>query len=273
MTQFEDRLKLLRPAPASEGLRNRLAVPSTAGRRDAFRLVPFAVAAAGLLAVVVYTVIAGPARRETPEGAFRRIEETLLKAKSLRVRFHREASLKDAQGVAEKVVSSGTMLLTKENRLQFVLKERRRADQANPVEFEFLYVCDGSRVRTWVKTKDGLKAAPGEHRPDRLERKIVLELTRNSIATPPSFLSLDAEELAGQWPVSGFQAGEDDGGARTMTHRSGPFHVRLWYDPGTHTPMKRVLTLPQIGTITETYEECTLDPEIPDSAFAFPADK
>ena len=46
--------------------------------------------------------------------------------------------------------------------------------------------------------------------------------------------------------------------------------VRVWYDPKTYALVKRVLEFDQtlgLGTVTETYEECAVDPAIPDAEF------
>jgi hypothetical protein len=46
--------------------------------------------------------------------------------------------------------------------------------------------------------------------------------------------------------------------------------VRVWFDPKTYALVKRVLQLDRdmgMGTLTETYEECAVDPAIPDAEF------
>src|SRR5262245_42187130 len=118
MIRFEDKLKLLAPAPASDALRARIAAP---GRSRLLRIVPMAAAAAGLFAALGFAILKGPtgttAARNDAEEEFRKIERTLLEAKSLRVSFRRSAELVDLKGGVEKVENAGVLLLKEGSRM------------------------------------------------------------------------------------------------------------------------------------------------------------
>src|SRR5512140_1552137 len=121
MSSLEDRLKLLEPAPASDALRARVAPP--ARPRHRVRYIPLAAAAAALVAVFIFAVTEAPHGRTTSttqaEADFKKIEETLMAAKTLQVEIHREAHLKATPRVRETNVETKISLSLKEgNRMK-----------------------------------------------------------------------------------------------------------------------------------------------------------
>jgi outer membrane lipoprotein-sorting protein len=84
-------------------------------------------------------------------------------------------------------------------------------------------------------------------------------------------------------PVSDVKKGDDDGTAKTLTFTvtlggNDTAEVRLWYDPITFRIQKRTVLAkskgkPDQGSISETYEDFTLNAEIPDEKFKLPEEK
>jgi hypothetical protein len=84
--------------------------------------------------------------------------------------------------------------------------------------------------------------------------------------------------------ISNLASGPDDGAVRTLAHgrqfgtSTDPFQVttKLWYDPKTFGITKRTIDAVHGGTrrfVTETFEEFTLNADIPDEKFKLPEEK
>ena len=265
MNRFEDRLRLLTPAPASEGLRSRIAHP--ARRRPAWsRIVPMASAAAALLAVVAWVVVSAPPRsipsQDSAEAALRKIEETLAKAKTLHVKIRRDAVLAQTPQVpAEKVRTNLTILMKEGNRLLVDLKEIRQADKAGSPTAHFLIMSDGKRMKRMVLTEKQAKDIGGvSDTPATLNARFALALARASASTPVNLVMIELEDLRKSLAVSELQRGPDEEGFATLTYRVGPYGVKLLYDPKSFLPVQRTLTNEALGTFKENYAFWIDDP-------------
>ena len=106
-----------------------------------------------------------------------------------------------------------------------------------------------------------------------LQRRFVLSLARESVAVPGNLFALTDEDHESMLALSDVQAAADDGGLKTLTYKVGYFNARLWYDPKTSLPVKRVRESKVLGSVTEVYEEITLNPDIPDEEFKLPEEK
>ena len=96
--------------------------------------------------------------------------------------------------------------------------------------------------------------------------------------------------------VSGVTQGADEGKTKSLIYRLGdekgtPIEVRLWYDPDSLKPVKRMFRFkfeaeeeregfklkfkfaPTEGTYTEIYEEVVFDADISDEKFKLPEEK
>lgn len=267
MSRFEERLKLLTPAPASDALRERLARPALR-RRIWTRTVPMAAAAAGLIAAVTFALVQAPtgtpSARNDAEKELRRIEETLRGAPSLRVSTTRVAEPRSPK--PQKVRSQTVLMLKKGSRLNLTTTETSAAG-----EVTFVYLCDGNAGAHQVKSPQGLKNPQAlAVRPDDLNEKIVLALARDTVAVASTLLRLDLDKLRGHLEATDVVFRTDDEGRKILAYRMKGFDVKLWYDPIRFLPLRRVLTREEAGTFTETYEGWELGAELADDLFRLP---
>ena len=205
--------------------------------------------------------------------AFGKIEETLRKAKTLRVVFKGEESTKGG-----KTVSAGTAL-TKEG---------------NKVRVSHSQGAAGRELTTKIISDGATLAMPlGEHDPDKrkpprnLSKLIASALARIGIGEAfmcIRHVSLDdhpgGEEPAPEeiWKISDLQEGPDEDGLKTLLYkvkpikRDIPLQAKLWYEARTFKLKRRVLTF-ESGEVhwtdTEVYEEIVLDADVPDTTFEF----
>jgi hypothetical protein len=156
---------------------------------------------------------------------------------------------------------------------------------ANGKPKETRFLSDGTRCQLWSDHQRG-----GEiEATDALGRQIRTGFARGGVAqldlilpiktvpgkTPPEPLDLDKLLL-----LSDFKPGAEEKPLRMITYtlktpdeEDGTYQVRLWYDPNSYLPKKRVSVLKAKdaeGTITETYEDWAVNSEIPDGTFTFP---
>lgn len=211
---------------------------------------------------------------KTAEETFKRIEEPILKAKSISLDF----KLLGEEG-AHKWGGGGTLLLK----------------EGNKVRFEWVVLAPSMVI---IMTSDG------EHVLRTPERRRTLHNAPQTLglAYNASFcrlgvgaggtLAMDyVDPKDGGIPnipellkISDLKQGEDDGALKTLTWTvtisssfmpavSKPVPVKLWYDPKTFKPVKRTLTNVK-GDVEvnwmETYENVTYDEPIPDEKFKLP---
>jgi outer membrane lipoprotein-sorting protein len=199
----------------------------------------------------------------TAEETFKKIEETVVKAPALRVKFSFQA-VPRKEGDDARASGSGTMLLKGENKSRVELEATVKGSTINIVT-----VCDGTRMKTTFGPQSQEKEAPKDAR-----ERLGLAFVR--VGCFASFMAPKARggetDVRKLFPVSDFKKGDDDGKAATLTFkvaRAGEImDARLWYDAKTHRLFKLALDLgPERGTITETYKEFVLDEDIPDEKF------
>ena len=271
MSRFEDRLKLLAPAPASDALRAKIAHPALRSRSWK-RIFPFAAAAAGLIAALSFTILKAPtgtpARRNEAEQEFRRIEET-LRAASLRVTYKRIADL--AIPPSRRIEDNGVLMLKQGSRLNLTSTETIAVGTPKATTATFVYLCDGTTGMTRVKSPGGMQTVKNVAvHPKDLNQKFSLALARDSIAVASTILVLGLDQLERHLEVTDVAFGTDDEGRRILTYRMKGLDVKLWYDPQKHLPLKRVSHSPDAGTFTETYEGWEVNPDLPEELFRLP---
>jgi outer membrane lipoprotein-sorting protein len=204
----------------------------------------------------------------TAEDSFRRIEETLQKARSLSIKHQVEMAIGD-----QKLITSGTVLLKEGNRLRITLS----MGGAGSPKKEASAVSDGSTVRS-LPPRPGL-AETEWATPKTLNESVTVALLRTGCfelhwipARIHQFGTNPNESLV----VSEFRKGDDDSGLRTLQYTlqegSGRVGMKVWFDPRTWMLRKRVISVPaQAGrppaTVTETYETFTVNSDISDDVF------
>ena len=271
MSSLEDRLKLLEPAPASDALRARIAHP-TRSRSRVFRYVPLAAAAAGLIAVFIFAVTEAPHGRTTSttqaEADLKKIEETLMAAKTLQVEIQREAHLKAIPPVRETNVETKILLSLKEgNRMKARLWEKPLGTP-NPPPSEFLHVSDGKRKKVIILVKEISKTVvPEADTPPDLNRRFVMALARESAATPGNLMAMDLTH-----DVSDVRQEPSEEGFAVVSYKVGPFDAKLRYDRKTFLPVQRTLTNEKIGSFVESYR-FEVNVRIDDAEFTLPPEK
>jgi outer membrane lipoprotein-sorting protein len=204
----------------------------------------------------------------TAEESYRRIEETLEKAKSLSVNYKIELATGDL-----KMTGSGTILLKEGNRLKVTLS----SGGAGIAKLDASSVSDGSTIRSLPKRPGSTETEWVT--PKTLNERVTVALLRSGCfelhRLPGRMRGYDTnpkESLV----ISDLRRGDDDSGLRTLVYTlqegSGRGEMRVWIDPNTWLLRKRVFTIPAQGrqppsTVTETYETFAVNSEIPNDVF------
>ena len=223
------------------------------------------------------TITLSPASEEgrSAEETFRKIEETIEKAKTLSIKFGRE---RETSHFSRKP-------------LGVFLQSGKRAWYSEDVlsATETWCVSDGTRVQCTRPHlyDEGIlgrfKAYERGSASESLERNLKIMLSRAGFTMGLASIALEpgqdldfSKELA----VSGFRFGEKNGMTNTLlyTLRAGkdsrPTEVTLWYDPKSLKLLKRKtadrLKDGRAITYIESYAEFTLDADIPDEKFKLP---
>jgi len=270
MSSLEDRLKLLEPAPASEALRARLLHP--ARPRNRVRYVPLAAAAAALVAVFIFAVTEAPHGRTTStsqaEADLKKIEETLMAAKTLKVEIRREAHINAIPPVHATNVETKISLFLKEgNRMKARLWEKPLGT-AEPPHAEFLHLSDGTRKKIIIVAKEVTKTiVPEAVTPPDLNRRFLLALARESAATPGNLMAVDLTN-----EVSDVRQEPAEEGFEVLSYKVGHYDAKLRYDRKTSLPVRRTLTNEKIGAFVESYR-FEVNVPIDDTEFSLPPEK
>jgi len=210
------------------------------------------------------------------EETFKKIEEKIGQAKSLRIKFHSDEEMSQSRKGP-----SGVLLLQSGNRARYTENPSTRSETWS--------VSDGKRVQS---SRSGLYdegitgPVPNGIAPASKDLKKNLEvLVSRAGCTLWGIASIafqaNMKSDFSQWiRVSRFKPGEKDGEAKTLSYllevgqKSRPFNVTLWFDPESFKPLKRKIVYEVDGgtqvTMMETYDEFTFDPEIPDEMFKLP---
>jgi len=226
---------------------------------------------------------------EVARRSFTKLEETLINAKTLSVRFR-----SDGKGPtdADKYEASGTMLL-KEGNKAFI--EARTI--GNQEKAELVFVSNGSMVssettrwRTNVPDHPGVRdESAGPMSSGTLKTELSAGLARigQSMSVTQIMVRTNARgnfNMRESNRPSEFQVGDNDGPYKTLTYRFRPEdsqcsvrETKLWYDPITYKLIKRRQVWKGEkgieGVLNETYEEFILNADIPDEKFKLPEEK
>jgi outer membrane lipoprotein-sorting protein len=199
-------------------------------------------------------------QQETAEQTFARIEQSLEKAKTAKV----TCRLAISQGGREMTIA-GALLLKEGNKAKITIKGAK----GDPWS-----VSDGKKL-----TVDAFQAAADGAEfdtPQNLNVRVSAAFVRRGfldLTELPNRIRVHGTDPKEKLKVSDLKFGEKDGHAETLTYTleegTGRAVVKLWYDPAGPTLKKRTLLIaaaPQ-ATVTETYDEFTLNKEIPDETF------
>jgi hypothetical protein len=220
-------------------------------------------------------------QENSAEETFKKIEETIEKAKTVSVKLRMDLVI-TRKNTEEALAASGTLLLKEKSKASLVL-----AFSTIEGVKQYGVYCEGAKVRTVVgKLEQALENASGT-----LNNNLSFGLTRTGVVyadflfhpanlcdrieTRPRNLRRDME-------LCEFKKGEDDKDEQTILYmirdedEAVTYETRLWFDPKTNLPRKQALSFKldhdQVR-ITETYEQLTLDADIPDEKFKLPSDK
>jgi outer membrane lipoprotein-sorting protein len=203
----------------------------------------------------------------TAEESYRRLEETLQKAKSLSLKY----TLDLAMG-GQQISASGTLSLKEGNRLKIVLRTK---GGVGPNQ-ELSVVSDGSTVRTQPKPPGWTEAEWAV--PKTQNESVIVALLRVGcldLHWLPHRIHDSENDPKRALVVSDLRQGEDDSGLRTLLYTlqegSARVQMKVWFDPKGWILRKRVLTIPaQNGkaptNVTETYEP-VVNSEVSDDVF------
>ena len=217
---------------------------------------------------------------ESAEETFKKIGDTVLKAKSVRVDFQWDgASRAEAGG---KVEAAGSVLLKEGNRANLVATV---TEKGHPSELRI--ISDGSTVKTKLGPRRMLECPV----PKNLETGMKMSLHRLGamqavlIAHKVCMLDVDDQEealdMSKKPRLYDFKNGPDDGDSRTITYKISPdgpdtvAEIKLWYEPESFRLVKRTITLkqPAESVFTESYKEWAIDGDLENDEFTVPSVK
>jgi len=200
-----------------------------------------------------------------PEETFRKLEEKLRNASSVRVHFRWEWRSMD-KGKPVELHDTGTMLLGSGNRAHLSIDCEGKA---------LTILSDGHYVRV-----GNLNYAPvTSDASEILGAGLRIRMARAGIASG-LLLAVRVDMIgpaqAGKGDrVSDLAHGEEKNGAKSLTYRlimdefaGGAFRQQLWYDPRTYTLLRRFVKPEDSDeTVMEFYDEITLNAPTPDDQF------
>jgi type II secretion system protein G len=208
------------------------------------------------------------------DEAFRKIEESFEKAKSLRLRFKVDVVQKRPQGDSTFALE-GAALLKEGNRMHFTGHTKIGA-----VEEDFLAISNGTRLFQ----QSGKTGATHKDAPANLVDSFKAAATRGG-----TFLAFAQSLRPGrkdqdpkkEYEILALKQGEEDKDAKTLLFGlhfpDVDLACTLRYNPKNFLPLGRVMTVKQkgmdAGSIRESYDEVVIDAEIPDLTFKLPEDR
>jgi len=213
------------------------------------------------------------------EETFNKIEEAIQKAKTLSFKYKFELAV---NGQKRTTQGNGAVILKEGSKFNVT---GALVGTGPKVGFEL--VSDGAKM---VRARFG--ADPPTDLPSNMNRLMAIQIARLGVAKAFFFPSVqDGEkdkkeetDLKNIFKMSGLKSGEDDQDGKTLTytlkvlHELGSADVKVWYDPKTFKLLKRTLGVrehlesPVGATLVETYEEFTLNVDVPDGTFTLPFD-
>lgn len=212
--------------------------------------------------------------------ALENINERLAKAKTIKVVFRGGTTFRPKDIIEDQTTVFTGEIFLKVGGKAYCSSSRHAAGYKSGAE-SFL-VCDGSTVLLGRVVTSTLPAPAG------LREALEMALVRMGLCATATFGGYIVDILRGDTNFENFAstlqladyAGlEDDGKFRVLAYTlKGTTYgmagkVRVWYDPSTYRPIKRLIEIGSSNTrITESYEEFTLDGEIPDEKFKIPTE-
>jgi outer membrane lipoprotein-sorting protein len=217
---------------------------------------------------------------KSAEATLAKIEESFEKAQTVSIKFKWEPVMTKGPLAGKENMTTGTLTLKDGNRM-LLQANMRLGENTNKA----VIISDGTTLYRNLKGTETKR----ESTPPSLKRGVILSSFRAGIMqtvffTRLSNLKVDPEELesALAHPVEtcDVNGGEDDGEAKTLTYkiRVRPEHtaaIKLWYDPKRLLPLKRTIRDDNrdSGSVTETFEEVSLNADIPNEKFKLPEEK
>lgn len=194
---------------------------------------------------------------KTAEETFNKIEESIQKAKTLRITFKLEQVLKE--GKADKIEKSGTFLLKQGNKANLRIKEKGS---------NTLLVSDGHLMKIIPKDVSALALETPKDLNANLLRRMLREGNAAPLLDVLGPLETTLPQTKQPTPASDFTFGEDKDGIRVLKYRVGAVGAQLRYDPKTLRVWGLILSDQESGRVIETFEEFELNATIPDDEFA-----
>jgi outer membrane lipoprotein-sorting protein len=222
---------------------------------------------------------------KTAEETFKKLEETIEKAKTVTIKFKWERKPTKKQPTPS--AASGSIFWKEGNKASVSVKFYEGQDPQ--LRQEWSLVSDG----TQMKASGVLEMAAKSATPKDLVSGLAKILVRGGIYHFDSIMllacsgnkgkeKLSMEDCVGAVQVMRLKAGEDDKAAKTLGYSLvsiDPDHeIRLWYDPASYRLLRRTyatnpFALDPEFRLTETYEEFSLNADIPDEKFKLPEEK
>ena len=198
-------------------------------------------------------------QQESAEETFKRLEQSVQKAKSLTLKYRLDLT----QG-GQTATATGVLFLKEGNKLKVTIVGAK----GNPWT-----VSDGTKMK--VDDRQAVLDGAEWDTPKDLNAKMTTAFVRRGLLDLPDFpgrlrrYDIDPKEKI---KVSDFKFGDKDGDLQTLTYvvqeGNGQADLKLWFDPKSLALKKRTLSVARMNAIvTETYEEFTVNGEIPDEIF------
>ncbi len=215
---------------------------------------------------------------QSAEETLSKIEDALAGARTISVTFRFSGEPKPGE-MGNRGAGEGTVLLKEGGKVNLSLRgtdgQKRR---------EFSVVSDGQKLRIKLVGKARDEAAPG-----RFKDAMAVAVARLGPGVAMFYTDLigpdnpkEMPDFKKVLPVSDVKPGADEKEGRSIRYRvkyeddGQVFDIRLWYDPQTFRPLKRVVEVAGstgASVVAETYEGVAFDAEIPDERFRIPADE
>jgi outer membrane lipoprotein-sorting protein len=199
---------------------------------------------------------------QTAEDVFKKIEESIEKAKTVRITSKLEGTLNEGK----KIAKTGSFILKHGNKVYARVKEGDTTE---------MLVSDGTMMLT--DSSAGKPGAPTSNvvlkTPDQLNRTFSLALVSEGAIVPLLEMigmaySTAPKDRTLRLPAQDFEHGGEDRGAKVLKYKLGDVVATLRYDPKSLRVFSRRLTHKDFGDVTETYDEFSLDADVSDDQFS-----
>lgn len=225
---------------------------------------------------------------KTAEETFRKIEETIEQATSLKVRitYTMELPTKFPGSPAQQMSTKAEILIADRNRVRVVVDPNPmfkggRTDLSVRSDGKLLRVVDpgedASEGKAPQTTTSGFKTLLG--RAGYFGSQDLVPKGLMAAGEDPDLARFLRKDLKKELALSGLEAARDTDGDFLKYTVHGQIPMRLWYTPKTHLPARRIWELPfpvpgnLVIRCTEVYDEFTLNADIPDEKFKLPEEK